>query len=211
MLDRAYSLVRIKDIDDEQRIVRGIATTPTTDRHGDIVEPLGAKYAPDLPLFLYHDSRETVGRTRLGKATRNGIPFEATLPKVTEFGRLRDRVDEAWQMLKYRLITGVSIGFRADWDDVEELSGQRWRPIQVHRNPRTVARADPGKQRRNDSGDQVARHRTAGRVRPRAVRRRATRRIQQPRRFGESRPHGRFSATTERQGHEDNRRTNRRS
>lgn len=119
MKDRAYSVLEIKEIDDEQRVIRGIATTPSTDRVGDIVEPLGVKVAPDIPMFLYHDSRMTVGRARFGKATKTGIPFEATIPKVKEPGRLQDRVDEAWQMLKYRLITAVSIGFNVLEDGYE--------------------------------------------------------------------------------------------
>ncbi len=110
-MERAYSVLHVKDIDEEKRVIRGMATTPATDRVGDRVEPLGVKVAADIPLFLYHDSRLTVGRARFGKATEEGIPFEATIPQVKEAGRLQERVDEAWQMLKYRLITAVSIGF----------------------------------------------------------------------------------------------------
>jgi HK97 family phage prohead protease len=110
---RAYSLFEAKEFDDEQRVITGWATTPTPDRAKDIVEPLGVQVASDIPLFLYHDSWQTVGRTQFGKPTSKGIPYTARLPKVIEAGRLKDRIDEAWQMLKYRLITGVSIGFRA--------------------------------------------------------------------------------------------------
>lgn len=120
-MNRAYSLLTVKSFDDEQRMIRGIATTPTADRVGDIVEPMGVKVAPDIPLFLHHDSSQIVGRAKFGKPTKDGIPFEATLPKVAEEGRLKERVDEAWQMVKYRLITGVSIGFRTMKDKVERL------------------------------------------------------------------------------------------
>lgn len=133
MLTRAYSIVDLKSVDDEQRVIRGIASTPSVDRVGDIVEPLGARAAADIPLFLYHDSSQTVGRARLGKATSNGIPFEASIPQVKETGRLKDRVDEAWQMLKYRLITGVSIGFKPLADAVERMKdgGLRFKEFEI--------------------------------------------------------------------------------
>jgi hypothetical protein len=120
-MDRAYSLITVKEMDDERRVIRGMATTPEVDRMGDIVDPFGVKVAEDIPLFLYHDSNQTVGRASFGKATKDGIPFTAVLPVVKEAGRLKDRVDEAWQMVKYRLITGVSIGFRAMEDGYERL------------------------------------------------------------------------------------------
>ncbi|HET7375515.1 MAG TPA: hypothetical protein VFK30_02340, partial [Anaerolineae bacterium] len=41
---RAYSILEIKSFDEEQRIIEGVATTPTADRVGDIVRPLGAKF-----------------------------------------------------------------------------------------------------------------------------------------------------------------------
>lgn len=43
-LDRAYSLLEVKAIDEEKRILTGIATTPTPDRIGDIVVPEGAEF-----------------------------------------------------------------------------------------------------------------------------------------------------------------------
>lgn len=110
---RAYALIEEKSADDGKRVITGIATHPKTDRMGDVVEMEGVHVAPDIPLFLYHDSCLTVGRAKLGKPTKKGIPFEATLPNVAEAGRLKDRVDEAWQMVRYKLITAVSIGFRA--------------------------------------------------------------------------------------------------
>jgi HK97 family phage major capsid protein/HK97 family phage prohead protease len=122
MEHRAYSVVTIKSVDEERRVLVGMATTPKVDSYGDVVEPKGVKSSGDIPLFLYHDSWQTVGRAKLGKATADGVPFEARIPLVKEEGRLKERVDEAWQMLKYRLITGVSIGFRAIEDKVERLA-----------------------------------------------------------------------------------------
>ncbi len=120
-LHRAYSVFSVKSINEDERVIRGIATTPTPDRVSDVLVPSGAKFAADLPFFKHHDSRQVVGRTFLGKPTASGIPFEARIPKVAEEGLLKQRVDEAWQEIKYRLITGVSIGFKPVREKIEQL------------------------------------------------------------------------------------------
>jgi HK97 family phage prohead protease len=113
MLNRAYSLLEVKGVDDEQRIIRGTATTPEPDRVGDIVEPLGVKFKNPMPLLWQHRSDAPVGTVKFDKPTKDGITFEARLPKIDEPGNLKDRVDEAWQSVKAQLVRAVSIGFRA--------------------------------------------------------------------------------------------------
>jgi HK97 family phage prohead protease len=111
-LNRAYSMLDVKSINDGERVIEGIASTPTPDRMGDIVEPLGAKFALPMPLLLYHDSSLPVGEVFFAKPTKSGIPFKARVASVDEEGTVKDRLDEAWQSVKAKLIRGVSIGFR---------------------------------------------------------------------------------------------------
>ena len=111
-MNRAYSVLNVKAVDDDHRVITGIATTPTPDRMGDIVEPLGVKFSNPMPLLRYHDSRLPVGTVVFDKPTAEGITFRATLPKVAEPGELQNRVDTAWGEIKLGLIRGVSIGFR---------------------------------------------------------------------------------------------------
>lgn len=120
---RAYSVLDIKEIEESAEFytIRGIATTPTPDRMGDVVEPMGANFVTPMPLLWQHDSKAPVGRMVSAKATKQGIPFEARIPKVTEPGRLKDRIDEAIHSLKYGLVAAVSIGFRALADGIELL------------------------------------------------------------------------------------------
>ena len=113
MLTRAYALLRVKAMDPERRTITGIATTPTPDRSGDIIEPLGVSFTNPLPLLLHHNSQKPVGTVTFHKPTKAGIDFVASLPVIDEPGALKDRVDEAWQSVKAGLIAGVSIGFRA--------------------------------------------------------------------------------------------------
>jgi len=109
----AYSILDIKQVDEDQRMIRGVATTPEPDRAGDIVEPLGIKFRNPIPLLWQHNSREPIGQAKLGRPTKDGVTFEARIPKVSEPGRLKDRLDEVWQSLKAGLVRGVSIGFRS--------------------------------------------------------------------------------------------------
>lgn len=118
---KAYSVINVKDVDEEKRVIEGIASTPTVDRMGDIVEPMGAKFALPMPLLLYHSNQLPVGNVTFAKPNKNGIPFRAEIPRVTEPGTVKDRVDEAWHSLKYKLIGAVSIGFQAVRDAVEML------------------------------------------------------------------------------------------
>ena len=60
-MDRAYSVLEVKSVDADRRVITGIATTPTPDRIGDILEPLGVTYNNPLPLLLHHDPTQPVG------------------------------------------------------------------------------------------------------------------------------------------------------
>lgn len=113
MNKRAYSVLTIKAVQTDQRIIRGIATTPTPDRVNDIVIPTGVKFSNPLPLLWMHEHDKPVGLVKFSKPTADGIEFEAELPFVTEEGELQDRVNEAWQSVQHGLVRGVSIGFRA--------------------------------------------------------------------------------------------------
>lgn len=120
-LMRAYSLLTVKNIDEQSRTITGIATTPTVDRMGDSVDPMGGVFKTPMPLLLYHNAEKPVGTVDLAKATPEGIPFRASLPEVREPGIVKDRVDEAYHSIKYKLIGAVSIGFRPLRDGIEVM------------------------------------------------------------------------------------------
>lgn len=115
-IHRAYSTLTFKavDADDEdKRIIRGIASTPEPDRLGDIVEPEGAEFKLPLPLLWHHKANEPIGHVTDVKVTKKGIEIVAQIAKVADAGKLKDRIDEAWQTLKAGLVQGLSIGFKA--------------------------------------------------------------------------------------------------
>lgn len=132
MKKQAYSIIEVKGIEEADgfHVIRGIATTPSPDRMQDIVEPMGATFAPSIPLQWQH-SNTVVGRAELGKPTKKGIPFVGYIPKVSEAGIVKDQVDRAIHSLKYRLITAVSIGFRVLNDAIERLETGGYRFLET--------------------------------------------------------------------------------
>lgn len=112
--NRAHSILTVKAVDmtSEKRTITGIATTPSPDRMGDIVEPLGIEFKNPMPLLWQHDATRPVGLVKFKKPTKDGIEFEAEILKFDEPPGLKARVDEAWASVVSGLVAGVSIGFR---------------------------------------------------------------------------------------------------
>ena len=127
MMNRAYSILDIKSVDERERIIEGIASTPSTDRMGDIVESMGAKFSLPMPLLWQHRSSEPVGWVEMAQPTENGIPFRARIAKIEEAGELQNLTDKAWQATKAKLVRGVSIGFKIAKDGFETMKGGGWR------------------------------------------------------------------------------------
>lgn len=135
-MNRMYSILDVKNVDENRRTFSGMATTPSLDRVNDSVNSLGAKFAKEIPLLHAHKSDQPIGVVRLGKPTKSGIPFEAEIPVINEPPTLKERVDVAYGEIRHGLVRAVSIGFRPlsspslnksggyDFDDVEimELS-----------------------------------------------------------------------------------------
>lgn len=126
-MDRAYSVLEIKGYDEDERVIEGIASTPAADRMGDVVEPMGAKFALPMPLLWQHNHAAPVGHVEFAKPTEKGIPFKARIAKVDEPGKLKDRVDEAWQSVKSGLVRAVSIGFRSLEHSIMKEGGYRFK------------------------------------------------------------------------------------
>jgi HK97 family phage prohead protease len=121
---RAWSTLEVKSLDAERREIEGIASTPTVDRVGDIVEPMGAKFTLPIPLLHHHKHDQPVGHVTHARASKNGITIKAGLAKVDEPGALKDRIDLAWQEIKAGLVRGLSIGFKPlDYEFLDDKSG----------------------------------------------------------------------------------------
>jgi HK97 family phage prohead protease len=113
-MTKAYSTLQIKSVTDtdDERIITGIATTPSTDRDDDILEPLGAKFILPIPLLSHHNHSQPIGEVIQAEVTAGGILITAKIAKIDEVGKLKDRIDEAWQSIKSGLVKGLSVGFK---------------------------------------------------------------------------------------------------
>lgn len=113
---RAYSTVHLKAAGqsaDGRRVFTGVASTPSTDLMGDIVEPLGIDYALPTPLLWQHDSAQPIGWVTAAKVSKDGMAVTAEVADTSSFsGALKARIDEAWQAISAGLVRGLSIGFQ---------------------------------------------------------------------------------------------------
>ncbi len=108
MRQRAWSQFEVKALDDSLRTLEGIATTPTPDRMGDIVEPKGASFDLPLPFLWQHDAEQPVGHVVSAKTTGDGIGVRI-------------------QMAKIKLVRGLSIGFAPlEYSYMEDTGGYRF-------------------------------------------------------------------------------------
>ncbi|MES2625900.1 MAG: HK97 family phage prohead protease [Pseudomonadota bacterium] len=114
LVNRAYAAFEVKALDSGRRTFSGWATTPSIDRMGDTINPLGITFKNPLSLLHGHRHDLPIGTVQFKTPTKKGIEFDAEIPVVgDEYGSLGDRVDTAWGELTFGLVRAVSIGFRA--------------------------------------------------------------------------------------------------
>jgi len=128
-MDRAYSTLEIKSSHDGEGTFEGLASTPSLDTQGDIMEPAGAQFRTPLPLLWQHNAREPIGEVISARVTDAGIYVKAKVLRITDPGKLKDRLDEAWQSIRYGLVKGLSIGFTIL--ESEPIRGSRGKHIKA--------------------------------------------------------------------------------
>lgn len=112
---KAFSTIDIKSTSESngRRTFKGIASTPSPDRDEDIMESTGAEYKMPLPFLWQHNARDPIGWITKVNVTKSGIEVEGEVASIVDTGSLKTRIDEYWQMLKNKLVRGLSIGFKA--------------------------------------------------------------------------------------------------
>lgn len=115
LMKEAYWYWETKSFDDEKRTFEGIATTPSVDRMGDVIEPKGAKFT--LPVAMMwqhgqHDNQDPIGWVREAKVTESGIRVKGEFAKLSEPQSLKEDLDRAWALVRSGLVRGLSIGFK---------------------------------------------------------------------------------------------------
>lgn len=126
--------MQIKTIDEDQRIIEGVATTPSTDLMDDVVDPMGGEYNVPMPFLMDHGvngSDDSVGHVIYAKPTKAGISVRIKVLKSPVLPHL----DKAWEKLKLKLVNGLSIGFKPlEWEPIEKGYGfryKKWRWLEL--------------------------------------------------------------------------------
>jgi HK97 family phage prohead protease len=103
---QAYSLLTIKSVQDEQRIIEGVASTPEIDRIGDKIDLNGIEIKLPLPLLNQHDKRQPLGVIKEFKKVNDGLWIRAQIGSKG----IADYIDQAWALIKGGLVWGLSVG-----------------------------------------------------------------------------------------------------
>jgi HK97 family phage prohead protease len=143
-MDRAYSIIEVKSLDEGRRTFSGWATTPEADRLKDTINPLGAKFRNPIVLLHQHKSSEPIGTVKFKKPTSSGIEFDAEIPIIKDAGSLKDRVDTAWGEIVTGLVRAVSIGFRSVKHAFKEDGGIDFQEIEIFELSTVSVPANPG-------------------------------------------------------------------
>ena len=113
METRAYSTFQIKSVDAERRVIEGIASTPSPDRGGDVMEPSGAQFSLPMPFLWKH--KDPIGEVFEATVRKDGIHIKARISTLADNApvSLKDRLEEAWHSIKSKppLARGLSIGW----------------------------------------------------------------------------------------------------
>lgn len=127
---RAYATLAIKSVDVSQRVIEGIASTPTIDRGGDSMDPLGATFSLPMPLKWKHG--EGVGEVFEATVKPDGIYIKAKFSALAADAPdvLKSRIETAWHSIIAQppLARGLSIGWSGlQSEPIAGRKGTRWR------------------------------------------------------------------------------------
>jgi HK97 family phage prohead protease len=122
---RAYSTLELKDVSSAasgKRLFTGIASTPSVDHDGDIVEPKGASFTLPIPFLWQHDRKDPIGWITSADVQDHGILVKGEVAKIEGDSALAQRLSSAWDYISAGLVKGLSVGFK-----VKERQGNRIR------------------------------------------------------------------------------------
>jgi uncharacterized protein len=111
-MNRAFTNLQVRAVDEDERVIEGIASTGRRDRQDDELVPRGIVYRLPIPFLLDHAHDKVVGEVEHIEVSDTEIRFRARIPKITEPGPAKDLVDQAWSYLKHGLRKNLSVGFR---------------------------------------------------------------------------------------------------
>ncbi len=111
----ADALLQLKAVDEATRTFEGIASTPTVDFGGDVMDPFGAKFRLPLPFMWQHgkeDIKDPIGWITHATPAADGIRVRGRFDDGKGApAQLKEQIDRAFYLVQKRLVTGLSIGW----------------------------------------------------------------------------------------------------
>ena len=121
--DRFECHAEIRDASEKgnTRVVQGYANTKNLDRMNEIVEPHAFRsslqaWVKDGAILLNHDTDKPLGRPLEGTIDENGLKIKAEIARDIEYA------EDAWKLIKQKVLRAFSIGYKVLKDKVEEVS-----------------------------------------------------------------------------------------
>lgn len=130
-MDRIFGTLELRAVNDEERSFSGIANTAALDDHGTIIEPAGARFTLPLPLLWQHDQHTPVGEISTAELIDGRWHVTGHIRKVEEAGAVKDATDRAWHNVKYKLVRGLSIGFKPLKQKANRFLEWAWRELSL--------------------------------------------------------------------------------
>lgn len=111
---------RFKFVSSGKRKLRGVASSISVDRQGDIVVPAGGTWKLPIPLLWQHDHKCPVGFVNSLTLKGDELLVEAELAEGV------GRADEIWGLIEAGVLNDFSIGFRG-LEQEPIATGWRWK------------------------------------------------------------------------------------
>ncbi len=112
-------VIEIRSIDEDKRIIKGVATTSSLARDGDIIETKGIKFKTPLPYLFSHDSRQQLGNVISAEVSNNNIAVEVQMFPAG----IAQYVDEKWALIKAGGYRSFSLGWRTLQETFDKTFG----------------------------------------------------------------------------------------
>lgn len=118
-MNRLYTTFEVRAVDEEKRIIEGIATTSGIALDGMVLETAGIEFKLPIPFLFAHDHRLPLGNvvTADVKTDRVLVRIQVAPAGTADF------IDEKWRLIKSGTVRGLSIGWHTLKDKFDATFG----------------------------------------------------------------------------------------
>ncbi len=119
---RLWTGFQIRSMDEDRRIIEGIATTSDEALDGLILETRGIEFKLPIPFLYRHDDGQPLGNVIAAKVADNKIDVTIQIARAGT----ATFIDEKWRMIKEGVVRGLSIRWRTLKAQGNRILKSRW-------------------------------------------------------------------------------------